>query len=228
MATSTRDRSTTAGEARPAAVGGVAFFALLLVNASLQSNAPAATDSRAEVFSYVARHHDRLQVAAVLWGFAMVAAAVWLPGLYRALRQADGASPAVALAAFAGGLLAGGATVTGALVEGTLATRFQDLGPAGARVGWTMYLLSIGATLFGLLLLVAATAFTSLRTGVFPRWLGISSVVLAVLSAVGACTIGSATTGLQAVAGVAILLDAAWILVVSMYLWRGRLAASAA
>jgi hypothetical protein len=44
--------------------------------------------------------------------------------------------------------------------------------------------------------------------------------VLAVVSAVGACTIGYDTSAIQVVAGVAIPLDAVWILLVSMFLWR--------
>jgi len=44
--------------------------------------------------------------------------------------------------------------------------------------------------------------------------------VLARVSLVGACTIGYDADGIQAVAGIAILLDTAWILLVSIYLWR--------
>jgi len=44
--------------------------------------------------------------------------------------------------------------------------------------------------------------------------------VLALVSLVGACTIGYDADGIQAVAGIAILLDTAWILLVSIYLWR--------
>jgi hypothetical protein len=44
--------------------------------------------------------------------------------------------------------------------------------------------------------------------------------VLAVVSAIGATTIGSTTTGWQAVAGVSVILDSAWIFVVSRRPWR--------
>jgi hypothetical protein len=44
----------------------------------------------------------------------------------------------------------------------------------------------------------------------------VTSVVLALLSAVGACTIGYDTSGIQVVAGIAVLLESVWILLVSI------------
>jgi hypothetical protein len=92
-------------------------------------------------------------------------------------------------------VLAAASTVTGALIMGTTAARIADIGSAGARLWWTMYLMSIGATLLGLLLLVGATAVVSLETRLFPRWFTVASVVLALVSIVGAFTIGYPTTG---------------------------------
>jgi hypothetical protein len=100
------------------------------------------------------------------------------------------------------------------------ATRIADIGPASARVWWTMYLMSIGATLLVPLLLVGATAVVSLESALFARWFAVASVVLALVSIVGAFTIGYATTGIQATAGIAVILDSIWIFLVSFFLWR--------
>ncbi len=205
---------------RLAALGGAIFFVLVVVSTSLTSGSPSATDSGQEIFDDLAQHHGRYQVGAVLMGLAMSAVLLWLSGLFRALRKAEGGTPALALAALAGGVLAAAGTVTGALVEGTTATRINDLGPTGARVWWTMYLMSTGATLLGLLLLIGIAAIVCLRTGLFARWLAVASVVLALASVVGAFTIGYASTGIQAVAGITIIFDSVWILLVSIYLWR--------
>ncbi|MGZ4268266.1 MAG: hypothetical protein ACXVFN_01995 [Solirubrobacteraceae bacterium] len=206
--------------ARWAAVAGAVFFVLVLINANQMSGAPSATDSARETFSYLVRHQARFQLSAVIWGFAMCASLVWLSGLFRTLRRAERGTARLALVALAGGVLAAASTVTGALIEGTTATRIGDLGPAGARVGWTMYLMSIGATLFGLLLLLGATAFVCLRRQLFARWFAVATGVLALVSGAGAFTIGYASTGIQAVAGIAVVLDTAWILTVSFFLWR--------
>jgi hypothetical protein len=203
-----------------AALAGALFFVLVVVNSSLMSGSPAATDPPQETFDYLTDHQGRFQIGAVIWGFAMSAALVWLSGLFRALRKAEGGTPAIALVALAGGVLAATSTITGALVEGTTATRIADLGPAGAKVYWTMYLMSFGATLLGLLLLIGATAAISLRTGLFGRRFAVASAVLVPVSMVGAFTIGYASDAIQVVAGIVLLLDTAWILVVSVFLWR--------
>jgi hypothetical protein len=83
-----------------------------------------------------------------------------------------------------------------------------------------MYLMSIGATLLGLLLLIGTTAVISLQTQLFVRWFAVVSVVLALVSIAGAFTIGYATTGIQATAGIGVVLDSVWIFVVSFFLWR--------
>jgi hypothetical protein len=203
-----------------AALAGATFFALMIVQANFRSGAPSATDSGEKIFGYVADHADRLQMGAVLLGLAMSAALVWLSGLFGALRRAEGGTPGVAVAALGGGVLAAASTVISALVEGTLAIRIDDLGPEGARVWWTMFVLSTGATLLGLFVLIGATAIIGLRTRLFGRWFGVSSVVLTLASLVGAFAVGYATTGIQIVAGLALVLDGIWILLVSIFLWR--------
>jgi hypothetical protein len=204
---------------RVAALAGAAYFGLIIAFSQLTSGSPSTADSGDEVFDYLAKHDERIQLAAVLIGFAMPAALLWLSGLYRALRKAEGEA-GFAVAALAGGVLAAASTVTGALIAGTMATRIDDLGPGGARVWWTMFLLSFGATLLGLLLLIGATAVVCVERRLFARWFAAASVVLALVSAVGACAIGYDATGIQVVAGIAILLDSVWILLVSLFLWR--------
>jgi hypothetical protein len=203
-----------------AALAGAIFFALVVVNSSLLSGAPSAADPPEETFDYLADHHGRFQFSAVLWGIAMAAALVWLSGLFRALRRAEGGTPALALIALGGGVLAAATMLGGALVEGTAAVRIEDLEPGGASTYWTMYLLSFGATLFGLTLLIGGTAAISLRTRLFGRRFALVSALLVPVSMVGAVTIGYDGDAIQAVAGIAILLDSVWILAVSILLWR--------
>ena len=218
-----RPRTTTS--LRLPALAGAVFFALIIVYAELRSPAPAATDSGREVASYFARHHDRLQLGAVLFlpaalGFAMPAALIWLTGLIHTLRQVEGPSRIASLTALGGGILAAASTVTGALVQGTTAIRFVDLGAGGTRTGWTMVLLSLGGTLLGLMLVIGATAAVSLRTQLFARWFTVASCVLVLLSLIGAFTIGYGSDAIQIIAGIAVLLDSVWILLVSVFMWR--------
>jgi hypothetical protein len=205
---------------RLSALGGAVFFALFVAFAGLTSGTPSATDSAQETFNYISGHNGRLQLAAALIGLAMPAALLFVSVLVRALREAEGGKPGLAVAALGGGVLAAAGTVTGALIMGTTASRITDIGPAGARLWWTMYLMSIGATLLGLLLLIGSTAIVSLESQLFARWFGMASVVLVLVSIVGAFTIGYATDGLLWTAGIAVILDSVWIFLVSFFLWR--------
>lgn len=205
---------------RWAAISGAVFFGLIMIHASLTSGAPAASDPARETFAWVAKHHERMQLDAAVFAFAAVAATVWLSGLVRALRRADRGMDGPALVALVGGALAGASTVLAALVEGTLANRYVDLGASGTHVWWTLFLFSTAATLFGFVLMTGATAAVSLRRALFPHWFAFASALLAVLSAIGATTVGYTADGIQATAGIAILLDCVWILLTSLYLWR--------
>jgi len=203
-----------------AALGGAVFFALFLAFGILTSGTPSTTDSRLDIFNYLSAHAGRLQLAAVLLGLAMPAALLSVSALFRALREAEGGRAGLAIAALSGGVLAAAGTVVGALILGTTATRIADIGPADARLWWTMFLMSIGGMLLGLLLLIGATAIVSLETHLFASWFAVASVALALLSIVGAFTIGYATTGIQTTAGIAAILDSVWIFLVSFFLWR--------
>jgi len=143
-----------------------------------------------------------------------------LSGLFRALRQAEDETARLAWAALGGGILAAAAGATGALILGTTATRIADMDPASAHVWWTMYLMSIGATLLGLLLPIGVTAVIGLQRRLFARWFALASVALALLSIAGAFTIGYATTATYVLSGAAIVLDSVWIFLVSLFLWR--------
>ena len=205
---------------RLAASGGAVFFALFLAFGILTRGTPSITDSGQDTFNYLSAHDGRLQLAAVLFGLAMPPALLAVSGLFRALREAEGGRPGLAVAALGGGVLAAASTVTGALILGVTATRIADLGSANAHLWWTMFMMSLGAILLGLLLLIGATAVVSLETELFPRWFRAASVVLVLVSIVGAFTIGYPTTGIVDAAGIALILDSVWLFLVSLFLWR--------
>jgi hypothetical protein len=206
---------------RLAALGGAISFALILAFANLTSGSPNVTDSAQKIFNYISAHDGRLQLAAVLYGLAMPAVLLLLSGLFRALREAEGGRAGLAAAALGGGVLAAASSVTGALILGVTATRIADIGPANARLWWTMYAMSFGATLLGLVLLIGATAVVSLESRLFARWFGLASVVVALVSIVGAFAIAySTTTGILVTAVIAVILGGVWLLLVSYFLWR--------
>lgn len=208
------------GLVRLSGLAGAIFFALIVAQATLRSDAPSATDSGQDIFDYVTEHQGDLQLGAALLALAMAAVLLWLPALYRALRLAEGKDASLAVAVVAGGTIAAASGAMTALVQGTMAVRISDLGAGNVGVWWTMWLLSIGAIVLGLLVVIGVTAFVSLQRHLFSRWFAVASVVLALVSLVGVVTLGYAGAGVQIVAAVAVVLDSVWILLVSIFLWR--------
>lgn len=205
---------------RVSATAGLVFFGLVVGFGNLLGGMPAADASSEDVVTFLEDHHEAARLAAVLYGWSMAAALLFLCGLFGALTRAEGGRPRLAVAAVAGDVLAAAASVTGALVLGVAANRYPDLGPSGTRTMWTMFLMSLGGTLAGHVLMIGTTAAVTLRTGLFARWFGVASAVLALASVVGAMTIGYPVVGVQVVAGVTVVLNSVWILLVSVFLWR--------
>jgi hypothetical protein len=216
------EKARADGTAWSAGLAGIAAFIVFsIITQTLMNNAPSATESSQKIFSYLALHQGQLQASAVLAALAAFAVLVWASALFRAARSIEGRTTGLAVAAFGGGVLTAASTVTLALIGGTTATRLHDLGPAGARVLWTMIELSRGAILVGLLVVIGATALICLRIQPL-RWFAVLSAMVALVSGIGACTIGYTTPWIQAVAGWAIFIDGLWIFLVgcTMSYWN--------
>jgi hypothetical protein len=205
---------------RLTALAGVLFVLLIIVQGPVLTPSLKVTDSAQKIFNSIKNHQGNIRASAALYGLAMSAVLIWVAGLFRALRKAEGGAASLAAAALGGVALAAAMSVVTAATEATTALRIHDLGPSGARFYYTLYQFSQGGVLFGLLVLVGATALVSLRTGLFARWFGIVSVVLAIASVAGAFAIAYASDAIQTASGIMLSLDTLWILAVSIFLWR--------
>ncbi len=205
---------------RLTALAGVLFVVLIIVQGPVLTPSLKVTDSAQKIFNSIRSHQTDFKASAALYGLAMSAVLIWAAGLFRVLRKAEGGAAGLAASALGGVALAAAMSVVAAATEATTALRINDLGPGGARFYYTLSQFTQGGILFGLLVVVGATALVSLRTGLFARWFGAVSVVLAIASVVGALGVAYASNTIQTVTGVMLTLNTLWILVVSIYLWR--------
>ena len=205
---------------RLTALAGVLFVVLIIVQGPVLTPSLKVTDSAQKIFNSIRSHQTDFKASAALYGLAMSAVLIWAAGLFRVLRKAEGGAAGLAASALGGVALAAAMSVVAAATEATTALRINDLGPGGARFYYTLSQFTQGGILFGLLVVVGATALVSLRTGLFARWFGAVSVVLAIVSVVGAFGVAYASNTIQTVTGVMLTLNTLWILVVSIYLWR--------
>ena len=203
------------------ALSGLAFVILIIVQGPvLNSSSPSLTDSAQKVYNYYRDHQGSIKASAFCYGLAMSAILVWISVLFRALRRAEGGNSGLALAALAGTGLAAAMSVTAAVIEATTALRIKNLLPSAAQVFFTLYQFAQGGILFGLAVLVGATAVVCLRTGLFHRWFTVVSLILAVVSIVGGTGIAFANNSLQGIAAAMLSLDTLWVLVVTVFLLR--------
>ncbi len=206
---------------RLAAASGLVFLILIIVQGPvLQGSSPSTTDSATKMFNYFKNHQSDIKAAAFLFGLAMSAVLVWGSAHFRALRKAEGGHAGLAAAALGGLVLAATMSVVSAATEATAALRIDDLGYSGARVYYTLTQFTVAGVLLGLAVLVGTTAVVVFRTGLFHRWFGMLSIILAIGSFIGASGVAYANDFSYNFRGAMLSLDSLWIGVVGVFLLR--------
>jgi hypothetical protein len=206
---------------RLCALGGIAFFVLLVVSGPiLESSSASLTDSSAKIFHYISTHVSDLKASGALSAFAMAAVLVWLAGHFSSLRKAEGGRSGFAVAALSGGIMAATATVVEGALRADTALRVHDLGFSGARFFWTLDQFVAGGVITGLTILVGASALVFLNAGKYARWFAWATAALAVVDLVGILAIAYTNGAAQAFFTIGITLTLIWILVISILLMR--------
>ncbi|MFI5041501.1 MAG: hypothetical protein ACHQNA_06580 [Acidimicrobiales bacterium] len=189
-------------------VTGVLFVALALGGTLMVGNTPATTASGTEVLSYYTAHHKRMGGGGFLIMLSVVAGLFF----YAIVRSYLSRSPRAEWLAVAG---FGGAVIFGvsALVQGGIDFAFSDVGVhLDAGTAQVLNILqsdisgfTIAAGIGGLML---AFGTAMLRGRLMPRWMGWATVVIGVLAVTGPLI------------GIAIPLEAVWVLVMSFMLFK--------
>lgn len=207
---------------RIASAAGVLFATLLLAGLVVQDLAAGGVEdeSRQEVVARYADGGNELlaHVGALLVGLAVVCGLPFLAGLRAATRQAEVAPEVLSNAAFAGGVVlmvfaAAASAVTVAAFSSADFYEAYEVDPDVVLLMETLSFSALGFALVGGAVLVGATSLLSLRTRLFPRWLAIAGLPLAVVLAFG-------EWAMILVLPLPLLL--VWALVVAVLLARGR------
>jgi hypothetical protein len=200
---------------RLAPLSGILFVVLTLVGiVVIGGSTPDSSDTPAKITSFYADHHSKQFVAVVFVALGALFLAIFVASLRDRLRS--GGSETWANVALVGGA----ATVVGFLVAAAVHAALADGGDHHFSADAMVALNGLDSNDFfvfflplGIMVLGAGGA--SLQTGVLPRWLAWSGVVLGILS-------------FTPVGFFTILLIALWIIVVSLLLSRSAEAAPAA
>jgi Domain of unknown function (DUF4386) len=184
-----RERGLTMGQVeRWAPIGGILFVVLMVSGSFLVSDVPKADAPQQEITNYLADggNHTRNIVGAYLWVIGALAFLWFLTRLRSDLRKAEGEQGALSTLAFGAGVAFAAVWMVSAVGFSAVAYAVElrdapitdpDLVRAlPAAGGW---LLLLGGGFAGLLVLLAVSGAT-LRTGVYPRWLGWLGIVAAI------------------------------------------------
>jgi hypothetical protein len=199
-----------------AAATGIAFPLLFVGAAFLIGGAGGDTVDPADVVA--GRLEDNLVMLGVGTAVAALAAValLWFSGSLRtALRVAEGGQGRLSAVAFGAGVIGAAMILVGALTAGSAGFELADYqgNAEGARA---VYGISFVFPFFGVAIslgaLLLATGLVSLRTGLFPAWLGWSGAVLGVIFLLGWWTWFIPSFG-----GILVLL---WVIAISIVLIR--------
>jgi hypothetical protein len=186
---------------------GALFVVLVLVAfIPLGGNTPDGDASARKVVSFYSDNETREIIAAVVLALSAVPLLYFTAILRDRLRAALPDRSVLPSFALGGGILAAGAFATAATIHFALADYAKDISPVALQA-----LNALDGDFFlpfttGLAVLVLATSVASIRTRVFPRWLGWVGVVLFVVYFTPAGFIAFGLTGI-------------WIIVTSILLY---------
>ena len=211
---------------RYAALGGVAFVVLAVVGTFIAGSPPAADDSAAEITEWFVDNPGAIQTSQFLNGLGLVALIWWAGSLFRKMNRAEAGRPRLSVVAIAGFVFAGVcAMVSGAVMSAT-ALRIDELGDA--QVFYTLSMVLLATSAFGLVAALGAISALSMRTKMLPQWLTYLGLLVALLFLIG--SISSATDeaafGFFGFAG--FLVWCIWILGVSFEMWKKPTSATVA
>lgn len=205
---------------RYCAMGGFVFVVLGLVGTLISGSPPAPTDSAREILEYFDDNQSAIRIANYLAVLGIFFLLFWLGGLWALLRRAEGGAPLLTVVAGLGAVLGAAGAGTSFAVTSLIALRHDSIGPGGAEVFYALSFTLFGISGVGIAALVIATSVITLRTGIFPSWVGWGGMVLGVLWLVAALAIATDRDFIGIFGLVSFVLWSVWILVLSVLMLR--------
>jgi hypothetical protein len=197
------------------ALAGVVFVVVVVVGAFLGGSPPKPTDSPAKIVKYFHDHGNNLRFGAYLNGLALIPFLWFLGTLFGRLRRAEGGAGRVSGIALTGGV----AAVAIVMVANGIGA-YAALHPVAAAGSFLLSTILFGYAAFAIAVLVAATSVVVLRTKLLPSWFGWAGTALAAAWLVAAAAVSTEKNAINTFGFVVFLIWSAWIIVLSVLLYR--------
>jgi len=212
------DRTNLVRE-RNAALSGIVFVVLILMHAILLGSPPTLQDASADMVQYISDKEAEFKVGAYLQGLAIVALLWFLGSLWRVVGASEGGPGRLSMVAVAAtAILVALVGVHIAILTGLALQADEGLDAAIVSSLYVISFVALALSAFPAAALTGAIGALILRDEALPQWLGVFSLVSAVLwlLAGAAATTESATWG--GVGFLAFLVWLAWTAATSVIL----------
>ena len=210
----------TAAWQRYCAMGGIFFVVLAVVGTLVMGSPPSPTDTPREILEYYRDNEGGIGVGSYLNVLAVLGLVFWLGALWTTLRRAEGGAPRLTVVAGLGAAISGACAMVSQGINAANALRADELGPEGAKFFYTLSLTVIAAGAGGIAALVLATSIVSIRSGVFPTWVGWGGVLLGVIWLLAGLGVASDKDVIGIFGLIGFALWSIWIVVISVLMMR--------
>lgn len=194
---------------------GIAFVVLVVISFAISGETPDIKDSPQKILAFYNDNDSSQQWAAALLSWGTVLFLFFLGVLRSTLAEAEGGTPRLSAVAFAGGIVLALGMLGFAGFTFTLGDAADHLTPDAAQALNALnsdFFLPLAA---GLGTLMIATGISSIRSRVFPAWLGWLAVLIGIAAITPAGFFGFLAFGL-------------WTIAASIVMWRAGSAGAVA
>ncbi len=203
-------------------VGGVAVVAYLAAIALTPAHAPNSESTGAQIVHYATVNRGQLLASDLLFAIAVAVLMVFVAGLYRIIRRAEGEDGWLAIASLSSVVAGAGIFGAGTALFMTVAYRpVADL--AVARAFWDAGWLAYNSAGFAFVAWIAIVVVAALRHRALPPWTAWIGIPVALINLAGPFAVSAGTGGFSPQGWLALVVGltfAVWLLAVSLAAWR--------
>lgn len=173
-------------------IGGISVVAYLAAIALTPAHAPNSESSGVQIVHYATVNRDQLLASELLFAIAVAVLMIFVAGLHRIIRRAEGEDGWLATASLASVVAGAGIFGAGTALFMVVAYR-PDTDPAVARAFWDAGWLAYNSAGFGFVAWIAIVVVAALRYRALPRWTAWIGVPVALINLVGPFAVSAGT-----------------------------------
>ena len=207
-----------------AVCGVISMVGYLVGFALISADAPDSGSPGVQIADYASDHRSELLAAYLLLALALAVLMVFAAGVYRMIRQAEGAGEGgwLAMASLVSAVAGAGIFGAGTALFMTVAYR-PATDPAVVRALWDAGWLAWNTAGFGFSAWIAIIAIATFRKRVLPLWTAWIGVPVALIGYVGPFAVQAGTGPFSPQGWFAVVVGltfGAWVLAISLVAWR--------